>query len=189
MRIGRKAGHDKPSTVTCGGCIKHPCKQVRFHSGCQASGVYGDSCKERCPANCRDNVCHIQKGNCFGCSPGWMDTICNRSMITFYLNWSWLFWSFISFYRLYSILMILHLWHLNIPSLFATACTIYVLFICKSTTSVFLKKGKVWFVIEEKKNICFNFYMYFSIFCFSNEFEENLIDISRLSIEMLLITY
>nr|XP_022311265.1 scavenger receptor class F member 2-like [Crassostrea virginica] len=46
--------------------------------GCQASGVYGDSCKEQCPTNCRDNVCHIQKGTCFGCAPGWMDITCNK---------------------------------------------------------------------------------------------------------------
>ncbi|XP_078329594.1 uncharacterized protein LOC144617738 isoform X1 [Crassostrea virginica] len=45
--------------------------------GCQASGVYGDNCTEQCPPNCRDNVCHIQNGTCFGCAQGWMDTTCN----------------------------------------------------------------------------------------------------------------
>ena len=52
-----------------------------FHSGCQASGVYGEDCKELCPTNCRYHVCHIQKGTCSGCAPGWIDTTCNTSMI------------------------------------------------------------------------------------------------------------
>ena len=55
--------------------------KFRFHSGCQASGVYGEDCKKLCPTNCRDNVCHIQKGTCYGCVPGWIDKTCNTSMI------------------------------------------------------------------------------------------------------------
>ena len=56
--------------------------QLYFHSGCQASGVYGDSCKDLCPTYCKDNVCHIQNGTCFGCSPGWTDkTTCTTSMV------------------------------------------------------------------------------------------------------------
>ncbi|XP_078329588.1 uncharacterized protein LOC111116900 [Crassostrea virginica] len=47
--------------------------------GCRASGVYGVNCTERCPTYCRDNLCHIQKGTCFGCVSGWMDTTCNTS--------------------------------------------------------------------------------------------------------------
>nr|XP_022311272.1 multiple epidermal growth factor-like domains protein 11 [Crassostrea virginica] len=46
-------------------------------NGCQKSGVYGDDCKHICPINCRDNVCHIQKGTCFGCAPRWMESTCN----------------------------------------------------------------------------------------------------------------
>nr|XP_022306120.1 uncharacterized protein LOC111112689 [Crassostrea virginica] len=49
--------------------------------GCQASGVYGEDCKELCPTNCRDNVCHIQKGTCYGCVPGWINTTCNTKCI------------------------------------------------------------------------------------------------------------
>ena len=60
--------------------------KLRFHSGCQTSGVYGDSCTEPCPPNCRDNVCHIQKGICYGCTPGWIETTCNTSMIAFTFN-------------------------------------------------------------------------------------------------------
>ena len=56
--------------------------KLSFHPGCQASGVYGDTCKELCPTNCRDNVCHIQKGTCYGCAPGWTYTSCNTSRIT-----------------------------------------------------------------------------------------------------------
>nr|XP_022311642.1 uncharacterized protein LOC111116883 isoform X2 [Crassostrea virginica] len=44
--------------------------------GCQTAGVYGESCEKRCPTNCRDNTCHIQKGTCFGCSPGWNGSMC-----------------------------------------------------------------------------------------------------------------
>ena len=44
--------------------------------GCQTAGVYGESCEQRCPINCRDNTCHIQKGTCFECSPGWRGTTC-----------------------------------------------------------------------------------------------------------------
>ena len=47
-----------------------------FILGCQTAGVYGESCEKRCPINCRDNTCHIQKGTCFGCSPGWNGTMC-----------------------------------------------------------------------------------------------------------------
>ena len=53
----------------------------KYALGCQNSGVYGNSCKERCPTNCRDNVCHIQKGYCFGCKPGWTGTTCITRMI------------------------------------------------------------------------------------------------------------
>ena len=56
---------------------------VAFHSGCQASGVYGNNCTEQCPPNCRDKVCHIQKRTCFGCAPGWIDTMCYTSKINF----------------------------------------------------------------------------------------------------------
>ena len=50
-------------------------------SGCKTSGVYGNNCQERCPTHCRDNVCHIQKGTCFGCKPGWTGIICITRMI------------------------------------------------------------------------------------------------------------
>ena len=52
-----------------------------FVSGCKTSGVYGNSCQERCPTHCRDNVCHIQRGTCFGCKPGWTGTTCMTRMI------------------------------------------------------------------------------------------------------------
>ena len=53
-----------------------------FNSGCQTSGVYGNDCKQKCPINCKDNVCHIQMGTCFRCASGWMDLTCYTSMIT-----------------------------------------------------------------------------------------------------------
>nr|XP_022306098.1 receptor-type tyrosine-protein phosphatase alpha-like isoform X1 [Crassostrea virginica] len=49
--------------------------------GCQASGVYGENCTEQCPPNCRDNMCHIQRGTCYGCAPGWIDTTCNTKCV------------------------------------------------------------------------------------------------------------
>ena len=52
-----------------------------FVSGCKTSGVYGNDCKQECPTNCKDNVCHIQMGTCFGCKPGWANTSCQISMI------------------------------------------------------------------------------------------------------------
>ncbi|XP_078330673.1 uncharacterized protein LOC144624647 [Crassostrea virginica] len=45
--------------------------------GCERSGVYGYKCDQQCPTNCKDKVCHIQKGTCFGCKPGWTNTTCN----------------------------------------------------------------------------------------------------------------
>ncbi|XP_078328157.1 uncharacterized protein LOC144623568 [Crassostrea virginica] len=45
--------------------------------GCQTTGVYGNNCSYRCPSNCRDSVCHIQNGSCFGCEPGWKGTTCS----------------------------------------------------------------------------------------------------------------
>ena len=68
--------------------INQPILKLRFHSGCQASGVYGEDCKKLCPTNCRDHVCHIQKGTCYGCVPGWIDTICNTRMIALTFNCS-----------------------------------------------------------------------------------------------------
>ena len=90
----KNAGNDKTSTGS-GNKVssilpeydnKSHILPLHFHLGCQASGVYGDNCTVRCPTNCRDNVCHIQKGTCYGCASGWMDTTCNTSMITYTFN-------------------------------------------------------------------------------------------------------
>ena len=48
-----------------------------FYTGCQTSGVYGDSCQKQCPINCRNNACHIKTGTCFDCEPGWKGATCN----------------------------------------------------------------------------------------------------------------
>nr|XP_022311525.1 uncharacterized protein LOC111116798 [Crassostrea virginica] len=44
--------------------------------------VYGSYFNEPCPSNCRYNICHIQKGVCSDCEPGWTgiacDTECNN---------------------------------------------------------------------------------------------------------------
>ena len=52
-----------------------------FLTGCKTSGVYGTNCEEQCPTNCRDNICDIQNGACFGCESGWTGTTCNARMI------------------------------------------------------------------------------------------------------------
>ncbi|XP_078329602.1 uncharacterized protein LOC111116888 [Crassostrea virginica] len=52
--------------------------------GCKTSGTYGSSCEERCSPNCRDDVCHIQRGTCFGCKPGWTGRTCNTRCIQSY---------------------------------------------------------------------------------------------------------
>ena len=52
-----------------------------FVLGCKNSGVYGNNCTERCPTNCRDSFCHIQRGTCFGCKPGWEGTFCDTGKI------------------------------------------------------------------------------------------------------------
>nr|XP_022311632.1 receptor-type tyrosine-protein phosphatase epsilon-like [Crassostrea virginica] len=49
--------------------------------GCKTSGVFGYNCSKRCPPNCRDQVCHIQIGTCFGCSQGWNGTTCDTKCI------------------------------------------------------------------------------------------------------------
>ena len=52
-----------------------------FVLGCKNSGVYGNKCTVPCPSNCRDSFCHIQKGTCFGCKPGWEGTFCDKGII------------------------------------------------------------------------------------------------------------
>lgn len=77
-----------------------------FVSGCKTSGVYGDGCEKQCPTNCKDNVCHMQMGTCFGCGPGWNGTTCNTSMIenTFYFYVSISNFPVISFLMFWSVL-------------------------------------------------------------------------------------
>lgn len=60
-------------------------RNLNFVSGCQSVGVYGNQCEHLCPTNCRYNVCHIQKGTCFGCKPGWTDPFCNARMIELHI--------------------------------------------------------------------------------------------------------
>lgn len=53
--------------------------------GCRL-GFYGIICDRPCPTNCKDNICHIVKGICFECKPGWIGILCKSSIILiFYL--------------------------------------------------------------------------------------------------------
>nr|XP_022305540.1 multiple epidermal growth factor-like domains protein 10 [Crassostrea virginica] len=46
--------------------------------GCNRSGVYGSNCEIHCPINCKFNSCHIEKGTCFECNPGWTGATCDE---------------------------------------------------------------------------------------------------------------
>ncbi|XP_052694706.1 scavenger receptor class F member 1-like [Crassostrea angulata] len=49
--------------------------------GCNKTGVYGIDCNTLCPNNCQNNLCNIENGSCFGCKPGWRDTLCDKECI------------------------------------------------------------------------------------------------------------
>lgn len=46
--------------------------------GCSKAGVFGNECNSSCPTNCKDNLCHIEFGTCFACSPGWTGKSCDK---------------------------------------------------------------------------------------------------------------
>lgn len=50
-----------------------------FDKGCNNVSVYGRNCDIPCPANCKDNTCHIESGVCYMCKPGWSGIKCNTS--------------------------------------------------------------------------------------------------------------
>lgn len=47
-------------------------------------GVYGTNCDNVCPTNCKDSICHIEKGTCLWCESGWTGLYCN---ITCKVGW------------------------------------------------------------------------------------------------------
>nr|XP_034321059.1 multiple epidermal growth factor-like domains protein 6 isoform X2 [Crassostrea gigas] len=47
--------------------------------GCKVSGVFGINCDKPCPANCKDNLCHIENGSCFWCKTGWTGKFCDTA--------------------------------------------------------------------------------------------------------------
>nr|XP_034320600.1 uncharacterized protein LOC117687713 isoform X2 [Crassostrea gigas] len=49
----------------------------------QGAYTYGRNCDAPCPSNCKDNICHIDHGTCYGCKPGWTGLYCTISMICF----------------------------------------------------------------------------------------------------------
>lgn len=50
-----------------------------FDKGCNKFGVYGCNCNMTCPTNCKNDICHIQNGNCYTCKPGWTGISCETS--------------------------------------------------------------------------------------------------------------
>lgn len=65
--------------VTCYGIqiINNAVKYI--DKGCSKAGVFGNECNSSCPTNCKDNLCHIEFGTCFACSPGWTGKSCDKS--------------------------------------------------------------------------------------------------------------
>nr|XP_022321970.1 uncharacterized protein LOC111123725 [Crassostrea virginica] len=47
--------------------------------GCSVAGMYGESCDEACPINCRDNLCDIETGACLNCNEGFKGEQCDVS--------------------------------------------------------------------------------------------------------------
>ena len=45
--------------------------------GCSVAGMYGESCDEACPINCRDNLCDIETGACLNCNEGFKGEQCD----------------------------------------------------------------------------------------------------------------
>lgn len=43
-------------------------------------GVYGCKCDNFCLINCKDSVCYVENGICFGCKFGWIGIFCDMSM-------------------------------------------------------------------------------------------------------------
>lgn len=50
--------------------------------GCDL-GVYGSNCDMSCPINCKDQMCDIVNGTCFGCEPGWTGDTCKQGNALF----------------------------------------------------------------------------------------------------------
>lgn len=55
-------------------------EKKNIFEGCRF-GVYGISCDQPCPTNCKNKMCHIVKGTCFECKPGWIGILCETSII------------------------------------------------------------------------------------------------------------
>lgn len=51
-----------------------------LNTGCKVSGVFGINCDKPCPANCKENLCHIENGSCFGCKTGWTGKFCDTGI-------------------------------------------------------------------------------------------------------------
>lgn len=47
-----------------------------YDEGCDIFNVYGIECNIFCFINCKDKMCNIENGNCFGCILGWIGIIC-----------------------------------------------------------------------------------------------------------------
>lgn len=45
--------------------------------GCNL-GLYGTDCDMNCPINCKDQMCDIVNGTCFGCEFGWTGDTCKQ---------------------------------------------------------------------------------------------------------------
>lgn len=50
--------------------------------GCNL-GLYGTDCDMNCPINCKDQMCDIVNGTCFGCEFGWTGDTCKQGYAPF----------------------------------------------------------------------------------------------------------
>eukprot|EP00105_Crassostrea_gigas_P038150 XP_019922298.1 PREDICTED: protein draper [Crassostrea gigas] len=75
----RKDGVIYPKDYELANVLNELCEVVVL--GCNKTDVYGMNCNKLCPINCETNLCNIENGSCYGCKPGWRDTLCDKECI------------------------------------------------------------------------------------------------------------
>lgn len=57
--------------------------KIIIFEGCNKLGIFGINCDLPCPTNCKENICHIVNGTCFGCKPGWTGILCRTGLFVY----------------------------------------------------------------------------------------------------------
>ncbi|XP_065934203.1 uncharacterized protein [Magallana gigas] len=73
----RLDGAKYPAEYETGNVYTELCEVIV--QGCKVSGVFGINCDKPCPANCKDNLCHIENGSCYWCKTGWTGKFCDTA--------------------------------------------------------------------------------------------------------------